>query len=350
MTWTFDQIEPQKARGPWKALRKPLKEQLAYLEDNYETDEWMCDEKKDGDRRVGQFTNGVVRLTGCRQSVQDGLFVEKTENVPHISNYPVKGLPLVIKPNVIKKLDGTVVDGEMVVPVNFSTGAGGKSKWVTSIMGSLPAEAHRKQAERGFLQYALFDLLYYRGKDLRALPLAKRRLMLSQVIQEWGNPFVKQVPYTYTNKRAFLEDIWDEGGEGIILKHVDHRYGQHLRWIKVKYEACADVVIMGYKPPKEMSRKVDGMISPTKYAGKDVIGSIVFGQYLRGQLVEVGSVSGIDEKLRDEISQNKAGWINQVIEIRHYGREPTGAFRHPQYRRPRPDKNPTDCVLRMEEV
>lgn len=350
VSWTFQQIEPQKARGPWKALRRPLLEQLAYLEKHYETDEWLADEKKDGDRRIGQFTNGVIRLTGCRRSVQNNLFVEKTENVPHITNAPTKGMPLVVPDKTVKSLEGTVIDGEMITPPEFITGSGGKSKWVTSIMGSLPAEALRKQAERGFLHYALFDILFYKGKDLRNLPLAERRKWMEQVTDDWGNPFVKPVPVANGSKRKFLEDIWEGGGEGIILKHADHRYGQHLRWIKVKYEATADVVIMGYKAAREMSKKVTGTISPTKYAERGLIGAIVFGQYRDGQLVEVGSVSGFDEALREQISANKNVYVGSVIEIRHYGREPTGAFRHPQYLRPRPDKNAADCILNLDEA
>lgn len=347
----FLQIEPQKARGPFKAAKQPLDVQLKYLADSYSGDEWVGEEKYDGDRRVGQFVDGVLRLTGCRQSVKDGLFVEKTANVPHLSNWPDARIPPVVPHKTMRFLEGCVIDGEMIVPEDFVTGAGGKSKHVTSIMGSLPDEAVRKQLERGLLRYAVFDLLWAYGEDIRGQALAVRRKLLQEVLAKWNNPHAFLVPQYTGNKAPALESIWARDGEGMILKHVDHRYGQHLRWIKVKMEATADVVIIGYKEPKEVSKKVDGTLSATKYAGTGLIGSIVFGQYVEGQLRQVGSTNGMDEATRAMISKNRDKYTGAVIEIKHYGREAdTLAFRHPQFRRFRNDKNPEACVFNPEEV
>lgn len=90
----------------------------------------------------------------------------------------------------------------------------------------------------------------------------------------------------------------------------------------------SDVVITGYEPGKG------------KYAG--TVGAIVFGQYLRnGGWTTLGTCSGMDDKLRRSLSHEDLG---KVIEIEHCGREPSGAFRHPQFKRFRPDKDPESCI------
>lgn len=346
----FKQIEPQKARGIFKAAKGTPAQKIAYIKDNFGP-EWVAEEKFDGDRRIGQFVDGLVRLTGTRQSVKDGLFVEKTANVPHISGVQCAEIRPLASAKNVRKLNGTILDMEMIVPEGFVTGAGGKSKHVTSIMGSLPAEAIRKQLERGLLRCAVFDILAFKGQTLNHLPLHERRKWLEKAMREWNNPHAFVVPQEYDDKAGFLESVWARGGEGIILKHTQHMLGQHLLWIKVKEEATADVIIIGYKDPKEMSEKVTGIVSPTKYAGTGLIGSIIFGQLKEGQIVRVGSTNGMDEKTRELISLNKEHYISQVIEIKHYGREAdTGAFRHPQFSRFRPDKSCSDCQFYLEEV
>lgn len=327
--WEFMQIEPQNARGKFRP-------------ELMDHPDWWAEEKFDGDRRIAQFCGERVRFTGRRKSVKDGLFVEKTGNLPHL-NWGHKD-----------EMEGTVLDGEMVVPVDFVTGAGGKSKWVTSIMGSMPEEAIRKQEERGWLNYMVFDCLFYRGMDVRFEPLWKRRNLAEAAVIEWENEHATLVPKIHQMKREYLEDIYARGGEGIILKHKDQRYGEqyggHRQWVKVKYEATADVFITGYKDAKEESKKVDGSISTTKYAAEGLIGAIKFSQYRDGVIWECGATSGFDDGLRREISRRPEHYLGRVITIKHYGREPTGFFRHPQFIDFRDDKAPEDCVYHETEV
>lgn len=357
---TFSQIEPAVARGK-------------LTEDLWSSVEWAAEEKYDGDRRIAQFvgdTITVVRFTGRRKSVKDGKFVEKTENLPHLNNQTISGLPpdvAKIMPSdaKLRALAGTVLDGEMVFeqhpPEKLATlgyASEGKSKFVTSIMGSLPDAALTKQIERGWLRYVVFDCLWYKGEDMRARGYAARRSAASQAVKEWGNPFVCiSRAVGGRDKRAFYEEVVSRGGEGVILKNIDATYGDRQAWVKVKKEATADVVVMGYKPAKEMSKKKgEDHATMTKYAKAGLIGAIICGQWapvepgLKSKhLVEVATVSGMDDSLREMLS-SKPGktWIGKVIEIKHNGREPTGRFRHPRFSRPRPDKDPSSCVLPTE--
>jgi ATP-dependent DNA ligase len=297
--------------------------------------------------------------------------VEKTANIPHLSGaFPAGSLAKQIatmRLPVPAALEGTVLDGEMIVPLDPIAGdyGGGKSKFVTSIMGSLPEEAVLKQIERGWLRYVVFDCLFYKGRDLRDNDLHYRRGMAKQAAKEWGNPFASLADMALgskgpSNKRRFLDEILRRGGEGIILKHIGHTYGDKQGWVKVKAEWTADVVIMGFKDAKEMStKKGDDKATITKYAKAGLVGAIQCGQYVpypdaKGSdvptLTEVATVSGMDDGLRMVMTAKPKEYIGRVIEIAHNGREPTGRFRHPRFKRFRDDKSPKDCVYREGEI
>ncbi len=359
--WRFKQIKPQKARGK--------------LHESMWTDpEWIAEEKYDGDRRIAQFCGRTIRFTGCRPSVDGSGFVEKTTNVPHLSGAWDLG-PKVMEHSkmlvgqVPVFLDGTVLDGEMVARGAFheieGDRSGGMSKYVTSIMGSLPDEAVRKQIERGWLKYVVFDCLYYNGTIVTDLPLVKRRHYMAKAVETWGNRFVALADQCRgRDKRAYYEEVVGRGGEGVVLKSLDHIYGDEKLWVKVKKSSTADVVIMGFKDAKEMStKKGDDQPTMTKYAAAGLIGAIVCGQFSTQPgdpesiarvkavhtLHEVATVSGMDDDLRRELTSNGKNYIGDVIEIMHNGREPTGRFRHPRFKRFRQDKTAKNCVYDLEE-
>jgi len=108
---------------------------------------------------------------------------------------------------------------------------------------------------------------------------------------------------------------------------------------------------MGYEEPKAVSRKVTGTDSATKFWERGLIGSVRVGQYApRFGLVEVATVSGMTDELREELSRNKRRYLGKVVEIKANGREPSGRFRHPQFVRFRADKRPEECVVAMNET
>lgn len=297
---------------------------------------WIADVKEDGDRRMAQFAAaklGVVKgyFTGT-PSKKTGEPVEKTDNLPHLSIGPPSGM------------NGTILDGEIIAPW-ASDLPGGKSKYVTSIMGSSPAEAIRKQQELGWLRFVVFDCIQYKGRLLINMPLRVRRQNMRQAVAEWANPHVQEVAWRAgAAKRAFYDGIVENGGEGVVLKHIEHLYGDAKLWVKVKKRATADVIVMGYEPGKG------------KYKG--IVGSIVFGQYVKTpgtrtyKLTALGACSGITDELRYNLSRAPQQHLGQVMEISFIEREPTGAFRSPQFSRWRDDKSatPENCQYRPEET
>ena len=345
MPWKFQQIEPAVARGT-------LREEL------WDDPEWVAEEKYDGDRRIAQFCGSVVRFTGRRKSVKDGLFVEKTENVPHLSGSDkVTGPGVSVLHLPPRSLDGTVLDGEMVFTgfPNKEMDQGGHSKFVTSIMGSLPEEAITKQIERGWLRYVVFDCLFFKGEDVRGRDTFQRWSLALRAVKEWANPFVsvsEQYGEKGEDKRKVYEKIAARGGEGIILKHLVAKYGDRQAWVKVKREWTADVVITGFQTAKKESRKKSGVVSATKYAEAGLIGAVVCGQWKCNEQsgwTEVATVSGMDDDLRGDITNHPKKYLGKVLRIKHNGKEPTGRFRHPRWDGLRSDKSPKDCIFDLEE-
>lgn len=328
--WTFQQFLPPGARGKFNA--KLLTERG-----------WFAEEKLDGDRRIAQFCSDAVRFTGRVISKVNGLMVEKTDNVPHLSGQTLPGLVPDDMLSMVRKLadglEGTVLDGEMICDWQ-----GARSRDVTSIMGSLPKEAVRKQIERGWVTYVVFDCLFWKGDDIRHLPLARRRLIAAEAVEKWGNPRARMVTGALENRGEFLDEIWARQGEGIILKRIDSAYGNENAWVKVKREETYDVVITGFDPPKDVSTKVSGETSVTKYAAEGLIGAIRFGQYKDGKLVECGACSGFDDDVRRKISKDPKSFIGSVMEITAQLREESGKFRHPRFGQFRDNKMAEQCI------
>lgn len=319
--WTFSEIDPTPARG----YEVPAM---------WDSPRFVAEVKEDGDRRIAQFCDGLTRFTG-RISKTTGKVVERTANLPHLQAHP-------------KKMDGTVLDGEIVVVGEVPPG--GRSKHVTSIMGSKPALAIEKQKARGWLHYRVFDCLYFMGEDIRSSSLFHRQNAARAALEMWENPYAHFIEQATTKKREFYKRIVRDGGEGIILKDLQSQYGDEKAWAKVKAQWNADVVIIGYKEAKAASKKKDGTVSATKYAEKGLIGAIRVGQYLRGKMIEVATISGIDDDLRIQMTRTPEAFLNRVVEIEHNGREPTLRFRHPRFDRFRDDKLHGDCVVRPNEV
>ena len=126
------------------------------------------------------------RFTSRQKSRKTGLPVEKTENVPHLAKMDLGFLA------------GTILDGEMQHN-DFSK--------TVSVMGSLPERAIALQEEIGWINYHVFDILEYKGEDVRELPYYARRELLDEIMLQIRkndfNCFINPTTITKENKRSF---------------------------------------------------------------------------------------------------------------------------------------------------
>lgn len=341
------------------------------METLWDNPAYIAEEKFDGVRMLS--IGG--RFFSRRISDIDGIPVEKTAQVPHLAS-------------VLEKYPNLILDGEVYYE-------GMTSNEVTSIMGSLPERAVALQEERGKLKYVAFDILRdFDGNWLIDLPWTKRRAALIKTIEQIhldsahdrnaNGAYIELSTVQYDNKREFYNLIMERGGEGVILKNINGKYIPEKKpawnWVKVKKHITDDVVIIGFKPPvreyegKELDtwkywEHVDeggsqlvydptleefahyDLTPVTKFYFNDWIGAVKFGKYDKdGNLVELGECSGLTDELRKDMSENPDKYIGQAIEIGAMERTKDGFYRHPQFIRMRPDKNPSECVLEEDEI
>jgi bifunctional non-homologous end joining protein LigD len=280
-----------------------------FREEYLDSSDWIAEPKLDGGRYMLYLDEGgEVHLYSRRDFPR----IDKAANVPHFAkSYP--------------GLEGCVLDGEVMLPNQTKLGD------TTGIMNSLPAKAVARQETEGKLHYNVFDLLFYKGTDLRSHPLWERRLTLDIVLKAMNNPHVTAVPQ-HKDKDGLFRSILAAGGEGTVLKNLNSPYG--LNWVKCKRVADFSVVISGYKPGQG------------KYEGS--LGAVAVSVYKDGALLEVGFASGMTDPERHEIWTNREAYLGRVVDVSAQEITKDGRMRHPRWLRFRDDVSPE--TLTMEKL
>jgi ATP-dependent DNA ligase len=288
----------------------------ATLPNELEKEYLISERKMDGSRYV-LYLNGCPyerqkttpnTLLSRRPSSVDGKLVDKSLNAPHITSIHYSGL------------EGTVLDGEIMAD-NFGD--------TNSIMNSSPALATQKQNEQGKVKYFAFDILSFRGTDVRGLPLAKRRKVLEEVVRRMNNEHVIPIEQFSSNHIDRFNEIVAEGGEGIIVK--DLRMGYGVGWSKFKKSTDISCIVTGYKEGNG------------KYSGQ--VGALAISVYFNGKLLEVGFASGFDDKLRADMSRDFERYKGRVVDIFAQEISKDNRLRHPTFHRFRDDYAEVDCTL-----
>lgn len=143
-------------------------------------------------------------------------------------------------PQIVESLaalpEETVVDGE-VVAIDDS----GRSDF--NLLQNFRAEAGR-------IQYYIFDLLCWKGRDLSRLPLIERRELLKALL-DIPEKRIRISDYIDAAPKDLLSAAREQGLEGIIGKRKDSPYQPGKRsgaWIKYRVNRGQEFVIGGYFP------------------------------------------------------------------------------------------------------
>lgn len=85
--------------------------------------------------------------------------------------------------------------------------------------------------------FAAFDIFFHEGKDVRSLPLLKRKALLRKLIPN-QDPHLLYVDHTDDGQNLF-ELICEMDLEGVVMKQKASKYGE--AWIKVKNPAYSQI-------------------------------------------------------------------------------------------------------------
>ena len=271
-------------------------------------------EKYDGYRMLLDITKDGTRIFSRTKK-------EYTNHVPHITiPYP--------------ELAGTILDCEAIAPTY-------KHSDTTSIFGSLPSRAVEVQNKIGKAHLCIFDVLQFKGEDVRRFSQAIRSDIVHDAactIRDDYNYGVISVLSSETlfekNLRSHYDDTVGAGREGVVLKDMNATYGEG--WTKIKQSKTYDFIIIGF----------------TKGKGKHInrIGAIEYGGYNKYGIIEyVGKASGMSDAVREDMTYNPKLYLDKVVELSAFEVTTSGALRFPQFVRMRDDKPLMECVVLYDE-
>ncbi len=98
------------------------------------------------------------------------------------------------------------------------------------------------------LMFYAFDLLVEGDKDLRAVPLEKRKVRLKMIVKQHACERIRYVDHLHTGGDAILKSACKMSLEGIVSKKLDapYRSGRTDSWVKSKCRGGQEVVVGGW--------------------------------------------------------------------------------------------------------
>lgn len=311
------------AAGKEAPMPESVEPMLATLVDApFDRDGWIFEIKWDGYRAIAQVEKGKVRLYS-RNGIS---FNERF-------------------PTVAQELSGyrdALFDGEIV-----AFDERGRSDF-----GLLQEFI---KTGKGTVEYCVFDLLHWGGRDLSDLPLRRRKEILKGVLNESSH--VRYSDHVENAGKAFFELAKERGLEGVVAKRADgpYRFGKRSDdWLKIKNVRTQEAVVCGYTEPRG-SRKG--------------LGALVLGVFENGEWTYVGHTGGgFDErglldmkKKLDRLkadcpfgavpkTNEKATWVKPeiVCEVKFQEWTKDGLMRQPVFLGIREDKKPEEVSREKE--
>jgi len=315
-----------------------IKPMLATLVDEpFDDPDWVYEVKWDGYRALGFVNNGEVQLLSRNNKSFNQKF------------YPIHQLLSKWKLNAL-------LDGEILVL---------NEKGISNF-GSL--QNWRSEAD-GELVFYVFDILWYEGKNLTALPLIERQKILKEILPTADDNIRLSKVFNASGKE-FFKAAERMGLEGIIAKKADSVYSANLRsreWLKIKVSKRQEVVIGGFTRNENTTKAFSSLLlgvyesDELHYAGKVGTGFSSKQQkemldVFKPLLVQKNPFSSEPDynkpsRFRPNPPKAKATWLKPelVCEIAFTEVTTDGVFRHSSFMGMRSDKKAKEVIREIPE-
>jgi len=218
----------------------------------------------------------------------------------------------------------------------------------------------------GDLLFYVFDLLWYRGRDLTSVPLGERKAMLATLVPE--SSVIRGGYSVKARGTEFFDAAKALGLEGIIAKRSDSLYYPGSRstdWLKIKIQRRQEVVIAGYTKNAGTSKPFSSLLlgvydgGNLRYAGKVGTGfrhseQLEMLAHFRPLVRKTSPFTGAvgynkPSRFRPVPSDVHVTWLRPVLVCEIHFTEVTddGVFRHPAFVAMREDKEAKDVVKEL---
>ncbi len=292
-------------------------------------DDWLFEIKYDGYRLMTSKAGSDVRVYTRRSHDWTDRFRFVAESVARL---PAREC---------------VVDGEAcVLDDQGRPSFGGLQDWLASVAVGKPKPAN--------VVYAVFDLLWIDGRDVRPEPIEARRELLEALLR--GQPPPMTLSRAVEGKLEDLLAAAKAGGlEGLVAKRRGSAYvgGRGGQWVKLRFDRRQECAIVGYIPMAGTRDDVGALLLAVVEPARP------------GVLVFSGRVgTGFDARMRRDLGARlnerladgpqiegapktkDARWVTPALVCECAFTEWTrdSSMRHPRFLGMREDKGPLDCL------
>ena len=226
--------------------------------------DWLFEVKWDGVRTLAAIREGKVRLWSRSNR-------EITSEYPEIS----------ILPHQIDAREAWL-DGEAVV-----LDKDGRSDFQRlQLRFSVQRPSAQLLREAPVVYYA-FDILFFNGYDLRAVPLIERKAFLKKILHE--NSQIRYSDHVIEKGKELYALAVERKLEGLVAKKISSPYpeGRSSAWQKIKLVQDVDAVVGGWTNPR---------------GSREYFGALLMGLYNKGELEYIGSVgTGFSTQLQKRL-------------------------------------------------
>jgi hypothetical protein len=251
------------------------------------------------------------RIYSHRVSKRTGNLVEHTDRLPHLRDLRVPDLA-----GTKLRVEGYHRSG---------------SDFLSGTLNSKVERARWLQKHHGAIKFAVFDVTYYKGEDVRNLPYEQREAIYTLVAERLKAAGVQPVRQAQTrNWERFFEETVDRQTiptDGIIVKGSDQAYGEGP-WIKVKPSNETDCVVVGLS---------EGL---GRHSGR--LGALTV-ETPDGKRVQVGT--GFSDWERQWIWDHKTDLVGETARVLFHVRAGEATATGPRFKDWHPDKS--DVALDM---
>lgn len=299
--------------------------QLAALaEQPFDNDDWIFENKFDGYRALAQIKNNKADLISRNGISFNSKYKEIVAALEKVN-------------------DDMILDGEVVVEDSK-----GKSHFQR-------LQHFGEGPKNGTLKFYVFDIVYFKGYDLRNLELIQRKKILKAILPKLKNIIFSS--HTVGQGLETFKAIEKLGGEGIIAKKASSKYYEGRRskdWLKIKTGKEQEMVIGGFTEPS---------------GSRTGLGALLLGFYQGGDFIYSGKVgTGFSDEILTELRTrlNKierktspfkippklkgTHWVSPqlVAQVKFSEWTDSGSLRHPVYGGLRTDKKAKDVIREKE--